>query len=86
MAIWLYVRYALSGPSLMLESTSDTPRPSRPVGVAGALRRSAELVTGSWWRVFGILAGAADRLIISQVISVPFSLPFFFVGDQPLGQ
>jgi hypothetical protein len=85
MTIWLYVRYALSGPSLMLESTSDAPgEPSRPVGVAGALRRSAELVAGSWWRVFGILLLVLlIAMIISQVISVPFSLPFFFVSDQP---
>ncbi|HZY26736.1 MAG TPA: hypothetical protein VFE49_00635 [Jiangellaceae bacterium] len=85
MTIWLYVRYALSGPSLMLESTSPEPgEPSRPVGVAGALRRSGELVKGSWWRVFGILLLVLlIVVIISQVISVPFSLPFFLVGDQP---
>jgi uncharacterized integral membrane protein len=85
MTIWLYVRYALSGPSLMLESTSpESGEPSRPVGVAGALRRSGELVKGSWWRVFGILLLVLlIVVIISQVISVPFSLPFFLVGDQP---
>jgi hypothetical protein len=83
--IWLYVRYALSGPALMLESTSSTgTRGSRPIGVFGALRRSAELVRGSWWRLFGILllilliAG-----IISQVISVPFALPTFFLDEPP---
>jgi hypothetical protein len=83
--IWLYVRYALSGPSLMLESTPPAAgQPSRPVGVAGALRRSAELVKGSWWRVFGILLLVLLIVaIISQVISVPFSLPFFAVGDEP---
>ena len=83
--IWLYVRYALSGPSLMLESTPPAAgQPSRPVGVAGALRRSAELVRGSWWRVFGILLLVLLIVaIISQVISVPFSLPFFAVGDEP---
>jgi hypothetical protein len=83
--IWLYVRYALSGPALMLESTSRSATgTSRPIGVFGALRRSAELVRGSWWRLFGILllilliAG-----IISQVISVPFALPAFFLDEQP---
>ena len=87
MTIWLYVRFALSGPSLMLESTSAASGGlSRPVGVAGALRRSAELVKGSWWRVFGILLLVLlIVVIISQVISVPFSLPFFLVGDQPSG-
>jgi len=82
--VWLYVRYALSGPALMLESTSSAADgAARPIGVFGALRRSADLVRGSWWRLFGILllilliAG-----IISQVISVPFALPAFFL-DQP---
>ncbi|MGH8825289.1 MAG: hypothetical protein ACRDVN_12530 [Jiangellaceae bacterium] len=85
LTVWLYVRYALSGPSLMLESTAPgAGGPSRPVGVGGALRRSAELVKGSWWRVFGILLLVLlIAVIISQVISVPFSLPLFLVGDQP---
>jgi hypothetical protein len=85
MAVWLYVRYALSGPSLMLESTSPAAGgPLRPVGVQGALRRSADLVKTSWWRVFGILLLVLlIAMIISQVISVPFSLPIFAVGDQP---
>jgi hypothetical protein len=84
-AVWLYVRYALSGPALMLESTAHAASGgSQPIGVFGALRRSAELVRGSWWRLFGILllilliAG-----IISQVISVPFALPAFFLDQQP---
>jgi hypothetical protein len=84
-AVWLYVRYALSSPSLMLESTSPAAGgASRPVGVAGALRRSAELVKGSWWRVFGILLLVlVIVVIISLTLSVPFSLPLFLVGDQP---
>jgi hypothetical protein len=84
-AVWLYVRYALSSPSLMLESTSPAAGgASRPVGVAGALRRSAELVKGSWWRVFGILLLVLlIVVIISLTLSVPFSLPLFLVGDQP---
>jgi hypothetical protein len=84
-AVWLYVRYALSGPALMLESSSRSRTGgSRPIGVFGALGRSAELVHGSWWRLFGILllilliAG-----IIAQVISVPFALPAFFLDEQP---
>jgi hypothetical protein len=84
-AVWLYVRYALSGPALMLESTSTSSTDgSRPLGVFGALRRSAELVRGSWWRLFGILllilliAG-----IISQVISVLFALPAIVLEQNP---
>jgi hypothetical protein len=84
-AVWLYVRYALSGPALMLESAAHgTTGSAQPIGVFGAVRRSAELVRGSWWRLFGILllilliAG-----IISQVISVPFALPAFFLDQEP---
>ena len=85
MTIWLYVRFALSGPSLMLESTSAASGGlSRPVGVAGALRRSAELVKGSWWRTEGILALVLlIVVIVSWVLSTPFSLPFYLLGDQP---
>ncbi len=85
-AIWLYVRYALAGPSLMLESTASPDGAARPVGVRGALRRSAALVRGSWWRVFGILLLVLlIVLIISNVISVPFSLPIFILGADASG-
>jgi hypothetical protein len=81
-AIWLYVRYVLSGPALMLESAPGDV--ARPVGVTGALRRSAELVRGSWWRLFGILLLILlISAIISQVISVPFALPAFFLEQEP---
>jgi hypothetical protein len=85
-AIWLYVRYALSGPSLMLESKFEGSS-QRPVGVIGALRRSAELVRRSWWRVFGILLLVLlIAFLIAQVINVPFSyIPFFIAGDDPSG-
>ncbi|HEX2362595.1 MAG TPA: hypothetical protein VHI11_11020 [Jiangellaceae bacterium] len=84
-AVWLYVRYALSGPALMLESTSTASIDgSRPIGVFGALRRSAELVRGSWWRLFGILLLIVlIALIISQVISVLFALPALVLEQNP---
>ena len=84
-AIWLYVRYALSGPSLMLESRSVRGGSPRPVGVIGALRRSAELVRRSWWRVFWILVLVLIiAFLIGQVINVPFGwVPFLAVGDDP---
>jgi hypothetical protein len=84
-ANYLYIRYVLSGPSLMLESTSPAHgETSRPVSVAGALRRSAELVKGSWWRTEGILALVLlIVVIVSWVLSTPFSLPFYLLGDQP---
>ncbi|MGK5549203.1 glycerophosphoryl diester phosphodiesterase membrane domain-containing protein [Streptomyces sp. URMC 127] len=43
-ATWLWIRYSLAAPALMLEKQ----------GVTAAMRRSAKLVRGSWWRVFGI--------------------------------
>ncbi|WP_424893328.1 glycerophosphoryl diester phosphodiesterase membrane domain-containing protein [Streptomyces sp. XH2] len=43
-ATWLWIRYSLAAPALMLEKQ----------GVAAAMQRSAKLVRGSWWRVFGI--------------------------------
>lgn len=86
-AIWLYVRYALCGPSLMLETRIAAGGSARPVGVVDALRRSAELVRTSWWRAFGILLLVVlIAFLIAQVVSVPFSyVPFFIVGDDPTG-
>lgn len=69
--IWLYVRLALTAPALVLESSGG----QRRVGVPDALRRSAALVRGAWWRTFGLLllvtllAGVA-----SGAITVPFAI------------
>ncbi|MFJ8211782.1 hypothetical protein [Streptomyces sp. NPDC096033] len=61
---WFYVTFALAPPALMLER--GTP--------AAALRRSAKLVRGSWWRVFGIsLLTWIIRTITSTVIVMPFA-------------
>jgi len=43
--VWLVTRWSLASVALLLEG----------LGVVGALRRSAALVKGTWWRVFGIL-------------------------------
>jgi hypothetical protein len=85
-AAWLYVRYSLAAPALMLEST---PAPAhhvgsapRPIGIGLSFRRSSELVAQSWWRVFGILLLVwLVAWIIAQVIAVLFSVPYFLVGD-----
>ncbi|MFE7779137.1 glycerophosphoryl diester phosphodiesterase membrane domain-containing protein [Streptomyces sp. NPDC057445] len=64
-AVWLWVRYALSSPALMLERQS----------IAQSLRRSAKLVRGAWWRTFGILVLVlVITSIVSMIIAVPFSL------------
>ncbi len=78
--IWLYVRYTLATPALMLESTQTAGGVSRAIGIGLALRRSAELVRQSWWRVFGILLLIwLIAFIVGQVVQVPFSIPYLFV-------
>ncbi|MFJ2741511.1 glycerophosphoryl diester phosphodiesterase membrane domain-containing protein [Streptomyces sp. NPDC087440] len=60
LVIWLWVRFSLASPALMLERQS----------IGRSLRRSAKLVQGSWWRVFGIqlltavLAGIVSMLVV----------------------
>ncbi|MER6984605.1 glycerophosphoryl diester phosphodiesterase membrane domain-containing protein, partial [Streptomyces carpinensis] len=64
-AVWLAVRFSLASPALMLEKQ----------GIKKAMSRSAKLVRGSWWRVFGIQLLAAIIVgIISVIIVIPFSL------------
>ncbi|HZQ38160.1 MAG TPA: hypothetical protein VFD32_19680, partial [Dehalococcoidia bacterium] len=57
-AIFLYVRWSLAIPALFAERT----------GGAGALRRSAELVSGSWWRVFGITVAIGALTLAPQAL------------------
>ena len=84
LSVWLYVRYALATPAFMLESTPRrrSGQPARPIGIGKSLRRSAELVRSSWWRLFGILILVwIVAFIVTQVISVLFSVPTFFFAD-----
>ncbi|MFI6933514.1 glycerophosphoryl diester phosphodiesterase membrane domain-containing protein [Streptomyces sp. NPDC050287] len=66
-ALWLMVRFSLASPALMLEKQSITR----------SMSRSAKLVRGSWWRIFGIqlLAG-----LIANIISAIVVLPFTFLA------
>ncbi|WP_406286183.1 glycerophosphoryl diester phosphodiesterase membrane domain-containing protein [Embleya sp. NBC_00896] len=64
-AIYLYVCLALAGPALMLEKQS----------VRRALERSRKLVTGSWWRVCGVmLLITLIMTIVGAIIQTPFLL------------
>ncbi|WP_116947311.1 proline-rich domain-containing protein [Jiangella endophytica] len=85
--IWLYVRYALSTPALMLE-TSTVGGAARPIRVVESLRRSATLVRTSWWRVFAILLLILIiTFLIGQVVAVPFGVPSMLgtgSGDDPV--
>ncbi|WP_323180388.1 hypothetical protein [Streptomyces sp. NBC_00102] len=63
--LWLATLFCLSAPALMLERQT----------VGAALRRSAKLVRGAWWRTFGILALAFLCVaIVSMIIAVPVAL------------
>ncbi|MGK5733259.1 hypothetical protein [Streptomyces sp. URMC 124] len=60
----LWIRYSLAAPALMLEKQS----------VLGAMRRSAKLVRGAWWRVFGM-----------QLLSVLITLLVGFMAQAVVG-
>lgn len=64
-AVWLLVRFSLASPALMLEKQ----------GVKKSMTRSAKLVRGSWWRVFGIqLLAAIIANVVASIIVIPFTL------------
>lgn len=81
-AMWLWVRFCLAPTVVVFEDR-------RPVA---ALRRSAQLVRGTWWRVFGItLLGFGLAAMIGFMIQMPFQmigmLPGLFdpadMGSEP---
>ncbi|WP_328377254.1 hypothetical protein OHB13_13495 [Streptomyces sp. NBC_00440] len=62
--VWLWICFSLAGPALMLERQ----------GIAAALRRSAKLVKGVWWRIFGItLLTLLLTALVSGLIDLPFN-------------
>ncbi|WP_151775176.1 hypothetical protein [Streptomyces abyssomicinicus] len=76
LSAWIYIRWALSSPALILEKQP----------VLRSMTRSAKLVQGSWWRIFGILA--LTNLItafVSFVIAVPFELVGMSMSGMSLG-
>ncbi|MGX1882854.1 DUF7544 domain-containing protein [Streptomyces sp. NPDC055287] len=73
--VWLMIRFSLASPALMLERQSITQ----------SLRRSAKLVSGAWWRIFGIvLLTMLLTFIVSMIIAVPFGL-LAYAADDGLG-
>ncbi|GGQ30319.1 glycerophosphoryl diester phosphodiesterase membrane domain-containing protein [Streptomyces roseolilacinus] len=63
--VWLTVRFSLSYSVVMLEGQ----------GVGASLRRSAKLVRGSWWRIFGILLlTALLTALIAMIVAIPFTM------------
>lgn len=63
--LWLNVSFALAAPALMLERQS----------IEAALRRSAKLVRGAWWRTFGVLALTwLLTFLLTFLVSIPFGI------------
>lgn len=64
-ALWLMIRFSLASPALMLEKQ----------GVLKSMSRSAKLVRGSWWRVFGIqLLATIIANIVASIVVIPFAI------------
>ncbi|MGW0499639.1 hypothetical protein ACWD0Z_30675 [Streptomyces sp. NPDC003007] len=64
-ALWLMIRFSLASPALMLEKQ----------GIKKALIRSAKLVQGTWWRIFGIqLLATLIASVVASIIVIPFTL------------
>ncbi|MBL1119783.1 hypothetical protein JK364_46890 [Streptomyces sp. 110] len=72
-AAWLWVRFSLAAPALMLEKQ----------GIIKALRRSFKLVRGSWGRVFGVqLLAVVLVFIVGAIIEIPTSLVAMVIGGD----
>lgn len=73
LAVWLMVRFSLASPALMLEKQ----------GITKSMSRSAKLVRGSWWRVFGIqLLATVIANIVASIVVIPFTFIAAAVGGN----
>ncbi|WP_030250481.1 DUF7544 domain-containing protein [Streptomyces violens] len=71
--VWLWIRYCLAAPALMLEKQ----------GVITSMRRSAKLVRGAWWRVLGIqLLTVLIVMIVEFVVQIPATVIAFLLGGE----
>ncbi|MER7490315.1 glycerophosphoryl diester phosphodiesterase membrane domain-containing protein [Streptomyces sp. NPDC126497] len=71
--VWLMVRLSLASPALMLEKQ----------GIRKAMSRSARLVRGSWWRIFGIqLLATIIANVVASIIVIPFTFLAAAVGGD----
>ncbi|MFD7238664.1 hypothetical protein ACFWAT_25595 [Streptomyces syringium] len=73
-AAWLWIQFSLAAPALMLERQ----------GVLASLRRSAKLVRGSWWRIFGVqLLAVFLVFVVATVIGIPVGIiEMIFTGES----
>ncbi|MEV0604287.1 hypothetical protein AB0I82_34015 [Streptomyces sp. NPDC050315] len=71
--VWLWIRYCLAAPALMLEKQ----------GVITSMRRSAKLVRGAWWRVLGIqLLTVLIVMIVEFVVQIPATVIALLLGGE----
>ncbi|MDV5146120.1 hypothetical protein R1T08_18400 [Streptomyces sp. SBC-4] len=63
--VWLVIRFSLASPALMLERQD----------IITSLKRSAKLVQGSWWRIFGITVLTQLLIFVfAMIIAIPFTI------------
>ncbi|OIJ86964.1 glycerophosphoryl diester phosphodiesterase membrane domain-containing protein [Streptomyces colonosanans] len=75
-ALWIMIRFSLASPALMLEKQS----------IRKSLSRSAKLVRGSWWRVFGIqLLAQFIAFIMASIIVIPFAFLAGVLSGDSIG-
>jgi len=67
LVIWVSIRLAFAAPALLLED----------LRVVAAMRRSWRLVSGSWWRVLGVLLVMG---VIATVANGLLQTPFSIIG------
>ena len=73
--IYFGTRWGFHAQAVLVEEVSAT----------NALRRSRELVTGTWWRIFGILSAIVLLVLVIELILVT-SLMFIFVLSGVAGE
>ncbi|MCH0539606.1 hypothetical protein I3F58_08495 [Streptomyces sp. MUM 203J] len=65
LAVWIWVKFILAPSAVVMEG----------LGPVQAMRRSSQLVRGSWWRVFGIsLLGGVIASVMAWLIQMAFQL------------
>ncbi|MFE2377679.1 hypothetical protein [Streptomyces sp. NPDC059398] len=72
-AVWLWVLFSLAPAAVVFERQ----------GPVGALRRSARLVRGAWWRICGIsLLALAIGSMAGSFVQLPFTMVGMFHGQM----
>ncbi|MFV0135659.1 glycerophosphoryl diester phosphodiesterase membrane domain-containing protein [Streptomyces sp. HMX87] len=76
LALWLMIRFSLASPALMLEKQ----------GIVKSMSRSAKLVRGSWWRIFGIqLLATIIANVVASIIVIPFAVLAATLDGESVG-